>query len=59
MRVSQGYGMADVKAGIPYAPNTKSRIVSVTKEFTTMGHSGTASQGQTEHSGSGVSRRQA
>jgi CubicO group peptidase (beta-lactamase class C family) len=34
--VSQGYGMADVKAGIPNAPNTKFRIVSVTKEFTAM-----------------------
>jgi CubicO group peptidase (beta-lactamase class C family) len=34
--VSQGYGMADVKAGIPNAPNTKFRIASVTKEFTAM-----------------------
>jgi CubicO group peptidase (beta-lactamase class C family) len=28
--------MADVKAGIPNAPNTKFRIASVTKEFTAM-----------------------
>jgi CubicO group peptidase (beta-lactamase class C family) len=34
--VSQGYGMADVKAGIPNAPDTKFRIASVTKEFTAM-----------------------
>ena len=34
--VSQGYGMADMKAGIPNAPGTKFRIASVTKEFTAM-----------------------
>jgi CubicO group peptidase (beta-lactamase class C family) len=34
--VSQGYGMADMKAGIPNAPDTKFRIASVSKEFTAM-----------------------
>jgi CubicO group peptidase (beta-lactamase class C family) len=34
--VSQGYGMADMKAGIPNAPDKEFRIASVTKEFTAM-----------------------
>ena len=56
--VSQGYGMAGVKAGIPNSPNTQFRIASVTREFTAMVILELQAR-QTEHSGSGVSRRQA
>jgi CubicO group peptidase (beta-lactamase class C family) len=34
--LSKGYGMADVKAGIPNAPDTEYRIDSITKQFTAM-----------------------
>ena len=57
--VSQGYGMADMKAGIPNAPGTKFRIASVTKEFTAMAILELQAKGKLNHSGPGVSRRHA
>ena len=57
--VSKGYGLANIEWAIPNTPQTKFRIGSITKQFTSMADHAAARAGESQARGFGVPLRRA